>query len=188
MSNIVEAIKAEYLRYKTLAEGAIDQLDESELSREGPAGGNSIAVLCWHVAGNLKSRFTDFQTSDGEKPWREREEEFSARAVTRSELLEKWRDGWQALLDTLAGLTDNDLGKTVTIRQQPLLVQQALLRSLSHVSYHIGQIVYVAKGFRGAKWNYLSIPPGQSDAYNKAPKYETAGAHQAALADRANRR
>jgi uncharacterized damage-inducible protein DinB len=188
MSGIVESIKAEYLRYKTLAEGAIDQLDEGDLSRAGSNGGNSIAVLCWHVAGNLKSRFTDFLTSDGEKPWRQREEEFSARTVSRSELLAKWRDGWQALLDALAGLTDNDLGKTVTIRQQPLLVHQALLRSLSHASYHVGQIVYVAKGFRGAEWNYLSIPPGQSDSYNKAPKYETAAAAQAAVAERITRK
>src|SRR6478672_483837 len=79
MSSIVESIRAEYLRYKILAEGAIDQLEDADLSRDGPDGGNSIAVLCWHIAGNLKSRFSDFLTSDGEKPWREREEEFRAR-------------------------------------------------------------------------------------------------------------
>ena len=182
--SIVESIRAEYLRYKTLAEGAIDQLDDYDLSRAGPSDGNSIAVLCWHVAGNLKSRFTDFLTSDGEKPWRQREEEFSARTVTRAELLTKWDDGWKVLLDTLAGLTDKDLEKTVTIRQQPLVVHAALHRSLSHTCYHVGQIVYVAKGFRGAKWKYLSIPPGQSDSYNQAPKYETAAAQQAAIAGR----
>lgn len=186
--SIVESIRAEYLRYKTLAEGAIDQLDDGDLSRDGPNGGNSIAVLCWHLAGNLKSRFTDFLTSDGEKPWRQREEEFSARTVTRNELLAKWRDGWQVLIETLTGLTDDDLEKTVTIRQQPLIVHAALHRSLSHTCYHVGQIVYIAKGFRGASWNYLSIAPGQSDSYNQAPKYETAAAQQAAVEERIKRK
>ncbi|HKR07623.1 MAG TPA: DUF1572 family protein, partial [Gemmatimonadaceae bacterium] len=166
----------------------IDQLNDDDLSREGPNGGNSIAVLCWHVSGNLKSRFTDFLTSDGEKPWRQREEEFRARTVSRDELLAKWREGWQVLLDTLAGLTDDDLEKTVTIRQQPLLVHAALHRSLSHTCYHVGQIVYVAKGFRGESWNYLSIAPGQSESYNSAPRYETAAAQQAVLADRIKRK
>ena len=186
--SIVESIRAEYLRYKSLAEGAIDQLDDDDLSRDGPNGGNSIAVLCWHVAGNLKSRFSDFLTSDGEKPWRQREEEFRARTVTRDELLAKWRDGWNVLLDTLAGLTDNDLEKMVTIRQQPLIVHAALHRSLSHTCYHVGQIVYIAKGFRGERWTYLSIAPGQSDSYNQAPKYETAAAQQAALTERIKRK
>jgi uncharacterized damage-inducible protein DinB len=188
MSTIVESIKAEYLRYKTLAEGAIDQLDDSDLSREGPNGGNSIATICWHIAGNLKSRFTDFLSSDGEKPWRSREEEFRQREVSRAEWRQKWEDGWKTLLDTLSGLTDDDLKKTVTIRQQPLLVHEALHRSLSHASYHVGQIVYVAKGFAGTDWKYLSIPPGQSDAYNKAPKYEKPAAQTAAVAGRITRK
>ena len=182
MSTIVESIRAEYLRYKTLAVGAIDQLEDADLPREGPSGGNSIAVLCWHISGNLKSRFTDFLTSDGEKPWRDREEEFQERLVSRADLLEKWNGGWKVLLDTLSQLTDDDLKKTVTIRQQPLIVHEALHRSLSHTVYHVGQIVYIAKAFRGDAWKYLSIPPGQSVAYNQAPKFETATAHQAALA------
>lgn len=188
MSSIVDSIRAEYLRYKTLAEGAIDQLDDSDLSGDGPDGGNSIAVLCWHIAGNLKSRFSDFLNSDGEKPWREREEEFRGRTVTRAELLEKWDDGWKTLLGALAELSDDDLRLTVTIRRQPLLVHEALHRSLSHVAYHIGQIVYVAKGFRGADWKYLSIPPGRSDTYNKEAKFETAAAQQAAIASRITRK
>jgi uncharacterized damage-inducible protein DinB len=188
MSSIVESVRAEYLRYKTLAEGAIDQLEDADLTREGPNRGNSIAVVCWHISGNLKSRFTDFLTSDGEKPWRNREEEFSERTASRADLLEKWNSGWEVLLDALSELSDDDLKKTITIRQQPLLVHEALLRSLSHTVYHVGQIVYVAKGFRGAKWNYLSIPPGQSSTYNKAPRYETAAAQQAALANRITRK
>ncbi|HJP60385.1 MAG TPA: DUF1572 family protein [Gemmatimonadaceae bacterium] len=186
--SIVESIRAEYLRYKTLAESAIDQLPDDDLSRDGPNSGNSIAVLCWHIAGNLKSRFSDFLTSDGEKPWRQREEEFRARTVSRDELLGKWQDGWKVLIDSVSRLSDEDLEKTVTIRQQPLTVHAALHRSLSHTCYHVGQIVYIAKGFRGESWNYLSIAPGQSDTYNQAPRYETAAAQQAALAERIKRK
>jgi uncharacterized damage-inducible protein DinB len=181
MTTFVESIRAEYIRYKTLAESAIAQLDDADLSREGAAEGNSIAVICWHIGGNLRSRFTEFLTSDGEKPWRKREEEFRHRSVTRAELLEIWEGGWSALLDALSRLSDNDLQRTVKIRQQPLLVHEALHRSLSHLAYHVGQIVYIAKEIRGKDWKYLSIPPGGSDAYNRAPTADRASAHADAL-------
>ena len=187
MSSIVESIRAEYLRYKALAEAAIDQLAEEDLSAPGPNGGNSIAVICWHVAGNLQSRFTDFLTTDGEKPWRKREEEFEPRTVSRHELLSKWNQGWDVLLGTLQTLSDNQLSQLVTIRKQPLLVHEALHRSLAHLSYHVGQIVYLAKAFRGAEWNYLSIPPGKSDAYNQAPTLDKASAHGKELSSRTGR-
>lgn len=166
-SGIVESIRAEYLRYKKLAEEAIAQLDDAEVSAEGAKGENSIAVVCWHVAGNLRSRFTDFLTSDGEKPWRRREEEFQDRTVTRSELLQKWEQGWGVLLETLATLSDDDLQLTVTIRKEPLKVHQALHRSLAHTAYHVGQIVYIARSLRGKDWKFLSIPPGRSDDVNR---------------------
>src|ERR1035438_4973060 len=102
MTSIIESLRAEYLRYQRLAEGAMAQLSDAELSVPGPHDGNSIAVVCWHVSGNLLSRFTDFLTSDGEKPWRARDEEFQARTVTRTELLAKWNEGWEALLGALA--------------------------------------------------------------------------------------
>jgi uncharacterized damage-inducible protein DinB len=188
MTNIIDSIRAEYLRYKALAEAAIGQLSEDELSAPGPNGGNSIAVICWHVAGNLQSRFTEFLTSDGEKPWRNREEEFQARTVTRTALLSKWAQGWDVLLGTLAMVTDEQLELTVTIRGQPLRVHEALHRSLAHLSYHVGQIVYVAKSFRGKDWTYLSIPPGKSDAYNQAPQFERPASHQAALSERPTRK
>jgi uncharacterized damage-inducible protein DinB len=168
MANIIDSIRGEYLRYKGLAEAAIDQLNDDELSAQGSSGGNSVAVICWHISGSLKSRFTEFLTSDGEKPWRKREEEFKARAVTRTALLSKWAEGWDALLGTLATLTDEQLHDTVTIRGQSLRVHEALHRSLSHISYHVGQIVYVAKSLRGNDWKYLSIAPGKPDAYNQA--------------------
>jgi uncharacterized damage-inducible protein DinB len=188
MTNLIDSIRAEYLRYKALAEAGIEQLSEDQLSAPGQNGGNSIAVICWHISGNLKSRFTDFLTSDGEKPWRQREEEFKARTVSRSELLSKWTEGWDALLAASSSLTDEQLSQTVTIRNQPLLVHEALHRSLAHLSYHVGQIVYVAKAMRGKDWKYLSIAPGKSDAYNKAPTSEKAASHQAALSKRSTRK
>jgi hypothetical protein len=188
MTNFVESIRAEYLRYKALAEAAIEQLDDAELSTPGSSSGNSIAVICWHVSGNLQSRFTEFLTTDGEKPWRQREEEFASRTVSRPELLSKWNQGWDVLLGALKDLTDDQLSDTVTIRGQPLLVHEALHRSLAHTSYHVGQMVYLAKSLRGQAWKYLSIPPGQSAAYNQDARYETAAAQRAALSGRTSRR
>jgi hypothetical protein len=120
----------------------------------------------------LESRFTDFLTSDGEKPWRGREEEFAERRVTRDEMLAKWEGGWSVLLDTLAALTDKDLSREVTIRQVPLKVHEALHRSLAHAASHVGQMVLIGKTLKGGGWHYLSIPPGQSDAYNQNPTLE----------------
>src|ERR1700687_4699531 len=101
MTSVTGSIRDEYLRYKALAEGAIVQVSDAELSAPGPNGSNSIAVICWHISGNLRSRFTDFLSSDGEKPWRKREEEFQARTVSRAALLSKWDEGWDVLLGTL---------------------------------------------------------------------------------------
>jgi len=187
MTSIVDAVRAEYLRYKALAEAAIDQLSDAELSAEQPNGGNSIAVICWHISGNLRSRFTEFLTADGEKSWRQREEEFQPRTVSKAVLLSKWNEGWDVLLDTLSALSDDQLHRHVTIRRQPLEVIEALQRSLTHASYHVGQIVYIAKSLRGDTWRYLSIPPGKSDAYNQAPENERAGSHAAALSKPATR-
>lgn len=181
MAGMLESMRGEYLRYRALAEGAIGQLSDAELSSPESAGGNSIAVICWHLSGNFKSRFTDFLTTDGEKPWRQRESEFEPRTVTRAELMETWNAGWTALLDALGPLTDEHLQATVTLRGQPFLVHEALLRSLAHVAYHTGQIVYIARSVRGANWRYLSIPPGQSDAYNQNPTMDRAGSHSNSL-------
>src|ERR671912_985593 len=138
---IVEGFRTEFLKYKVLAEKAIAQLDDTQLSSPPPGGGSSIAVICWHVAGNLRSRFTDFLTTDGEKLWRKRDEEFEPRVVGRDELLARWEQGWSVLIAALSELTDEDLGRTVTIRGQSLLVHEALLRSVAHLAYHVGQIV-----------------------------------------------
>ena len=172
MRQVVSSIEGEYRRYKALGEGAFRQLSEPEMTQSAPGEGNSVTTLVWHISGNLESRFSDFLSSDGEKPSRDRESEFAWRGVTREELMRKWDTGWQILSDTLQTLNDEDLGRTVTIRGQPLTVCEALHRSLSHASYHVGQIVFLAKSIRGTRWEYLSIPPGQSGEYNKDPSHE----------------
>lgn len=181
MNALIKSIEAEYRRYKALAEAALQQVPDASLSQPGQTGGNSLAVICWHVSGNLQSRFTDFLTSDGEKPWRQREEEFAARVVSRAALLAKLNQGWDVLFATLDALTDSDLPKSVVIRGQNLAVHEALHRSLTHTSYHVGQIVYLARSICGDKWQYLSIPPGGSAAYNTNPSLEKPGEHETGL-------
>jgi len=163
--DLIDSITAEFRRYKQLGEGAIAQVTDAELCQATSADDNSVAMIVWHVAGNLKSRFVDFRTSDGEKPWRNRDEEFADRTVGREELLEKWQDGWRALFAVLEALTDEQLNEVITIRQQPLAIHQALHRAVAHISYHVGQIVYVAKAYRGPAWRSLSIPKGASASF-----------------------
>jgi hypothetical protein len=175
--SVVGSLLDEYRRYKALAEAAIGQVGDAELAQLGPAGGNSIDMLVRHLAGNLKSRFTDFRTSDGEKPWRHRDDEFEMAALNRGELMASWEGAWVTVLDEVSKLTDADLGKTVTVRRQPLRIDEALHRSLAHTAYHVGQIVYLAKEMRGDAWRTLSIPKGQSEEYNRKAIRETAAAH-----------
>jgi uncharacterized damage-inducible protein DinB len=164
---VLSSIESEYRRYQRLGEESIRQLDAEALVRPPPGDGNSVAALVWHVAGNLRSRFTDFLTTDGEKPWRDRESEFAPRAVSPADVRAKWDEGWSVLLQTLSALSDADLSRTVTIRGQALSVLEALHRSLAHASYHVGQIVFLARSLRGKRWEWLSIPPGKSDEYNR---------------------
>ena len=166
---LIGSVRAEFLRYKDLAEGALAQMKDDELPQ--------VTSICWHVGGNLRSRFTDFLTTDGEKPWRNRESEFDTRTVTREQLLAQWGLGWSALMDTLNELTDKHLETTVTIRGNHLAVHEALHRALAHVAYHVGQVVYIAKELRGKDWKSLSIPPGGSEAYNKNPTKERPRVH-----------
>lgn len=174
MRTVLSSIESEYRRYRRLGEEAFRQLDAVALSRRPPGDGNSVAMLVWHLSGNLASRFTDFLTSDGEKPWRNRESEFAARAVTPAEVLAKWEEGWAVLFGTLAGLADDDLPRTVRLRGQEWTVLDALHRSLAHAAYHVGQIVFLARSLRGDQWEWLTIPPGKSEEYNRNPTREKA--------------
>ena len=177
---IISLLEAEYRRYKSLGEGALEQLDAQELLADAE-GVNSVATIVWHIAGNLESRFTDFLETDGEKVWRDRESEFERRLATPEEIRAKWEDGWGVVLNTLDQLTDEDLSSTITIRGVPLRVDEGLFRSLAHTSYHVGQIVHIAKGLRASSWKYLTIPPGGSVAYNANPTLEKAAGHAQAL-------
>jgi len=169
MRTVVTAIESEYRTYKKLVEGVLAQLSDDELHAR-PGDANSVAILLQHIGGNLNSRFTDFLTSDGEKAWRDRESEFAERPATRSELLEIWEDGWRQLFGALATLDDDQLNATVRIRSAPLSVIEALTRSLAHTTQHAGQIVLLGRIIRGGEWKFLTIPPGQSNAFNAKMK------------------
>ena len=170
MRQLIVSIEGEFRRYKKLGDETIAQLRDAELTAEGPGGGNSIAVLVWHLSGNLKSRFSDFLTSDGEKPWRNRDDEFRPRSnVSREELIAKWEEGWSVLFHALDSLGDGDLLKTVVIRGEKFHAHEALHRLVTHASYHVGQMVYLGKAFRGGSWKCLSIPLGQSQEFNRNP-------------------
>ena len=152
--------------YKKLAERGIAQCPDESLFTIPDPQSNSIAIIVKHMAGNMRSRWTDFLTSDGEKPDRDRDSEFEAPPKTREELLAQWETGWQLMFDALAPLTDADLSRTAYIRTEAHSVMQTIHRQLAHYSYHIGQIVYLAKHFAGPDWKALTIPRRQSAEFN----------------------
>lgn len=152
---------------KQLADRAIAQLPWDKLRTPLSDDTNSIAVVMKHVAGNLLSRWTDFLTTDGEKPWRDRDDEFVDRFTSREELLEHWERGWNCLFDALAQLQPGDLARTVTIRGEPHSVPLAIYRALAHCGYHVGQIVQTARILAGDHWQVLTIPRGGSAQFNQ---------------------
>ncbi len=152
----------EFTRYKESAEKAIAQVDDDALNRVVATEGNSIAMIVRHISGNLQSRFTDFLTTDGEKPWRRRDDEFVTRTYARGDVERMWAEGWQVLERTLAGLSDADLDRTVTLRGEALSVHAALCRALVHIGYHVGQIVLLARMLATDDWRWITIPKRQS--------------------------
>ncbi len=154
-------------RYRQLAERALAQVGDEGFFASLDDDTNSLAVLVKHLGGNLRSRWTDFLTTDGEKPDRNRDSEFEIGPEDRREtLMESWRVGWVALEETLAGLGAEDLTRTVTIRSEPHTVVLAIQRQLAHTSYHVGQIVQLARHFRSGPWQSLSVPRGASVEFN----------------------
>jgi len=154
---------------KALADGAIAQVTSEQFSSALKPSDNSVAVIVKHVGGNLLSRWTDL-TSDGEKPWRNRDTEFELQpSDTQDSLLRQWEAGWHALFIALEPLSESDLAKPVSIRGESLTVLQAVTRQLTHYSYHVGQIVYAAKHHAGDSWRSLSIPKGKSSEFNASP-------------------
>jgi uncharacterized damage-inducible protein DinB len=152
--------------HKRLADGAIAQLSDEQLFAAPDAESNSVAIVVKHMAGNMRSRFTDFLISDGEKPDRNRDQEFIGAGTGRAELLSVWEQNWQLVFNTLQSLSPEDLSRTVTIRGEPHSVLQAINRQLAHYAYHVGQIVYLAKHWKAGEWKTLSIPKGQSGQFN----------------------
>ena len=153
--------------HKRMAEGAMSQLGDQELFRTIDPESNSVAIIVKHLAGNMRSRFTDFLTSDGEKPTRHRDTEFVIDArTTRADVMSWWEQGWQAVFDTLSSLKPADVTRTVTIRNEPHTVLQAINRQIAHYAQHIGQIVFLAKHLKGSEWKTLSVPRGKSEELN----------------------
>lgn len=158
MNIYLKAVRKQAVKYKELAEKAVEQLDDDQIFWQFNEESNSVAILIKHIAGNMISRFTDFLTTDGEKPWRNRDGEFEAGGQDRSELLELWNKGWNCMFSTLDSLTVPDLEKTVYLRKTPYSVLEVIMMNLNHYTYHVGQIVYVAKMLKNSEWKTLSIP------------------------------
>ncbi len=170
----LNSVNASLRSMKKLADGAISQLNYEELHYSPNSESNSIALLVKHMSGNMISRFTSFLTSDGEKPDRNRDEEFVGGYHSKESLLQSWNIGWEALFHTISELKDEDIVKTVHIRSEPHLVLEALQRQISHYSYHIGQIVYLGKIIKNDKWSCLSIPRGESNKFTEKMKERVA--------------
>jgi len=164
--SVLELARTEFRSIRRLAERAIAQVDDAGLHATLDADGNSIAMLMRHMAGNMRSRWTDFLTTDGEKPDRLRDQEFEPTTLSRDALMAEWNAGWALVFAALDPLTDDDLFRIVTIRTEPLTVCQAIYRQVSHYSGHAYQILLLARHLKGADWETLSVPKGQSEQYN----------------------
>ncbi len=153
--------------YKELGEKTFAQLTDAELNHQPNEASNSIAIIIRHMAGNMLSRMTDFLTSDGEKEWRNRDSEFEEQRMSRQELMAYWEKGWNCCLGAISSLKEEDLLKTIRIRNEGMSVIDAINRQLAHYPYHVGQIVYIGRLVRDKDWQNLSIPKGQSEQFNK---------------------
>ncbi len=166
-SPILDVARDELRKIKKLADKAIAQLSDEELHKTLDPESNSVAVIMRHMAGNMRSRWTDFLASDGEKPDRHRDQEFEDPGQTRAELLDEWEDGWRRVFEALDPLTDDDLQRTLLIRSEPHSVYKAVSRQVAHYAGHTYQILFVGKHLKGAAWKTLSVPRGQSEEFNR---------------------
>jgi len=166
-TSYLEESLALFRQYKKMAEGAMAQVTDEQLFTALDQEMNSIAIIVKHIAGNMRSRWTDFLTTDGEKPDRHRDTEFVDAPASRAELMKMWEDGWTRLFGALTPLTGADLSRTVTIRGEPHSVMQAVNRQIAHYSSHIGQIVFLAKHLQSAHWKSLTVPRNRSEDFNR---------------------
>jgi hypothetical protein len=167
IENYLASVKQQSLYYKSLGEKAMAQLEPGQLFTRPNEECNSIAMIVQHMAGNMLSRWTDFLTSDGEKAWRNRDEEFEPRLREREEVMDKWNDGWNCFLNAINQLKPSELKQTIFIRSEPYTVTEAINRQFAHYPYHVGQIVYIAKQLKGKDFVSLSIPKNKSADYNR---------------------
>ena len=167
ISGYLADVRQTFGAYKRLADKALDQVSDEEFFARSGEGSNSIALIVKHIAGNQRSRWRNFLTEDGEKPDRNRDTEFEHFGESRAELLSFWEDGWSILFSAIDALSPLDLARTVTIRGEPHTVIQAINRQLTHYSYHVGQIVLLAKEARGSEWRTLSVPRNRSADFNR---------------------
>lgn len=165
--NYLESVKKYFTQQRTLGDKAIAQLSEENLLWQYNENSNSIGIIVQHLWGNMLSRWTNFLTEDGEKTWRDRDNEFESVISSKEELVQKWNAGWDCVFDALNSLKEEDLSKTIYIRKEALNVGDAINRQLAHYSNHVGQIVYIGKMCLNEKWNSLSIPKGNSKDFNK---------------------
>lgn len=165
-SSYLNSVTKQFEYYKMLGEKTFGQLSDEQLFIQVNSESNSIATIVKHLWGNMLSRWTDFMTTDGEKEWRKRDEEFENDIKTRTELLEKWNSGWNCLFEALNTISESDLDKITYIRNQGHTVMEAINRQLAHYPYHVGQIVFLGKMFLNDNWQSLSIPKGNSNSYN----------------------
>lgn len=161
-------VTQQFRHFKERAEKAFKQLSEEELHWKPSEESNNIAIIIKHISGNMHSRWVDFLTADGEKPYRNRDSEFVDDMEPQEQLMNIWEDGWKLLFHTLENFQPEDLHKTVTLRQQPLSVLQAIQTEVAHISYHLGQILYIGKQLKDKDWMILSIPKNGSEAYNES--------------------
>jgi len=162
----LESVKKQFLYYKTLGEKAIDQLEPEQLFIAVNQDTNSIATIIKHISGNMLSRWTDFLTTDGEKEWRNRDDEFETTIQTKEDVLESWNIGWDCFFNALNSLTPEQLTSIIYIRNEGHTVVEAINRQLAHYPYHIGQMVFYAKMLKQSEWKSLSIPKNKSNSYN----------------------
>lgn len=166
-TNYLESVSKQFKYYKSLGDKTFAVLDNDEVHWRNGEAQNSIAIITKHIAGNMLSRFTNFLTEDGEKPWRNRDDEFEDTFNSKEEMIAYWEKGWQCFFDTLSTLTPSDVERLVYIRNEGHTVLEALNRQMAHYAYHIGQIVYIAKIIKGDSWQSLTIPKGASNQFNQ---------------------
>lgn len=173
-SHYLDEVRRQFRGYKRMGEGAMSQLKDEELFVTLDLESNSVAILVKHLAGNMRSRFTDFLTTDGEKPNRNRDQEFEITGnTTRADIMRWWEEGWAQVFSAIAALKPEDLLRAVTIRGEPHTVLQAINRQLAHYSAHVAQIIFLAKHLRSSEWKTLSVPRGKSQDLNAiAQKYD----------------